>query len=778
MTRLVLHPQIPSHEWQRRTAADRPLEEALLDPVWRIARLYTFYNKATKRFEPFRPKPEQQVIIWALFVLGRKNIIIPKARQIGFSVLFAIIGTDITLFNPGAKSALVDKSKVAGMKKMSDIVRVAWERLPACVRSNYSDPVLNASEFGAKLEGAEDDGWSRFRVEDSGRGDALVFLWISEWGTIQFEEPARSKEILTGGMEAAGGNIRVIETTWKGGEGGDVWPFVEQALKKADSEKTADDWFLYFFPWWVEQRYRKIGDVAAIPQATARYLDDMEREISAASGRAFRFDDGQRVWYADKRAELGLFVLREYPTVLRECWMAPVDGAIYAEAYAEALADGRVRAGCYNPEFPVYTAWDLGGPENMVVWYFQIYDGRVWWIDCDIRLWLTTRGRVAHMKGKGYTFAKHLIPHDAGQMQKGALTYEHELIAAGLEDIVVVERTRDEWLGIDRVRQLFPHFVFDSALPEAVTRNIKQYHVHPKTGKLVHDQTSHVCDGLRTMAEGHIAGHINLDCIGMTNHDHLLFFDKPGVDHLAARAVSWAARLKRGVIEHAIFQRKDDDGAWLRMWEDPIPGQRYVLTLSAPVTTAAEGWAAAVWRAHMEPGKAANPVMSAALVPGLRMDHDRVSEWVAAMSVLYGRALVIPVITGAEGLVDMLAADGCQIWLREEPLSNQPGEGRRNRKPGFKITDASEEQVMAALAARIRELAIDCGAPEVAAQCAQVLRLSPEVLPAPAAGHGMAWVRCAALAAFGIGSATTCAVASAAPVTAGGYVGGYVGGEG
>ena len=46
-----------------------------------------------------------------------------------------VIAFDFTLFNSGAKCALVDKTALDGEKKFNDIVRVAWDRLPAGMRA-------------------------------------------------------------------------------------------------------------------------------------------------------------------------------------------------------------------------------------------------------------------------------------------------------------------------------------------------------------------------------------------------------------------------------------------------------------------------------------------------------------------------------------------------------------------------------------------------------------------------------------------------------------------
>jgi hypothetical protein len=742
---------VPDKEWLERTAMDREPLAAMADPVWRIANLYTIYSKRDQATVRFSPKPEQRRIIWDLFVLKLKNIIIPKARQIGFSTLLAIIAFDFTLFNSGAKCALVDKTALDGEKKFNDIVRVAWDRLPAGMRAEAKDFVLNTREFAIKLPSGTcaEDVWSRFRVEKSGRGDALVFLWVSEWGTIQFDEPKRSTEILTGGMEAAEGNIRIIETTWKGGEGGDVWAFIEIALSKADKDKTPADWFIRFFPWWVEKAYTAAGTLADVRPKIAAYLDAMEAEISTALGRHFAFSVGQRCWYDQKERTLGLFIKREYPTILSECWEAPVEGAIYAEAIAHALAEGRMQKGSYDPRLPVYTTWDLGAPQNLVCWYFQIVRGRIRFIDVDMGLVLTTRERVDRMKAKGYNYAKHLLPHDADSTGPGSLTYRSDLVANGLENTVVVPRPQEIETGINRALQLFHHFEFDPETCAGGIKCLKAYHRHEQTNEPVHDWSSHPADAIRVMAEAASYGIINLDTVEIPTVEHARYFDTEALQWFERRVVEWNPRLAVGVIEQGRWVKREPKDSWLRMWEEPCEGQAYLLAAVQGVV--------GVFR------KGKVPILCAALMPEVRPDLDRLSEWISAISKIYGRCLVVPGIEDASGLVELLARDGSgPVWLREEAEEARTvGRGRVARKPGFKMTDLALGQILATLRGRVREKGMEIAAGEFLNQAKFFIEAKPGELPCAAPGHEETWVRMCALAAHCIESATLMPVVQA-----------------
>lgn len=754
-------PWVTDAEWQARTD---PGLLNLDDPVWRLANLYEI-QEATEDAEsgvvfwPFVPKPEQRVLIWDIHVRKVRNLIVPKARKLGCSTCLMLVGFDLALWNAGFDTLLVDKTLIDAREKMQKMVRVAWEKLPDEIRAMFSAS-LAEEKFAFNRNGQAADAASQVRISVSGRGGSPNFLLISEWATIQFDEPKRSEEIKTGAMPAAEFGIRCIETTWKGPDDGDVWPYVANALKTKEADKGPKDWRLRFFPWWLEPKYSYSGDPALVTPAVRSYLAAMAAEISAELGKPFEFSDGQALFYQHQAETLGIYVKREYPTVLRECWEAPVEGAIYAAAFAQALADGRVRKGIADPAAPVYTCWDIGGPQNLVVWYFQLVAGRVRWIDCDMQLELTTRGRVQHMQAKGYHYARHLLPHDAASTGASAVSFENDLLAHGLENVVVVGRTADEWLGINALLQLFPQFEFDAERTSMGAKSLRAFHVHEKTKEPVADWSKHACDAMRTMAEAAKEGLLNLEAMDLPGYEHLRYFEPEAIAHFESRAVAWSARLKLAVIEHdTLLERgREDPGAWLRMWEGAYPGSRYLLT-AVPPRLPGEGWAAGVWRAHPvgeEGSRAVAPVLVAALVPGAVVDKDRISSWVAAMSRAYGRCLVVPVIDEAEGFADMLIADRCgPIWLREEPLENQPvGRGRTNRKRGFKLTAQAREQALGVLRGRTREHGIECAAPEFARQMATFVQLRPDVAPGPLPGHGEGWIMAAALAALTIERAT------------------------
>ena len=67
-------------------------------------------------------------------------------------------------------------------------------------------------------------------------------------------------------------------------------------------------------------------------------------------------------WYQRARHQFGMFVAREYPTTIEECFRTPVVGAIYAELIDRLRAQGAIRPAVVDTSALVHSAWDLGSP--------------------------------------------------------------------------------------------------------------------------------------------------------------------------------------------------------------------------------------------------------------------------------------------------------------------------------------------------------------------------------------------------------------------------------
>ncbi|HEY0725862.1 MAG TPA: hypothetical protein VGD41_18080, partial [Pyrinomonadaceae bacterium] len=473
--------------------------EAFRDPVWRLNSLYSIRTRDGSII-PFRPRQQQQQIIDLIYRQDCRRIIILKARQLGFSTLLGVVCADRLCFGMGQQISLVDQTLEDARQKLRDITLVAYESLDPALKNELPITRSNTGELAVKFVRHEEAKSNTMFAGTHARGGANSFLWVSEWGVIQATDLARSEEILTGALPSVGDGVCVVETTWKGGRNGHLWSLVKSALETPEDQKGPLDWRVVFFPW----------------QNEPFYCDAIPRPLSEETQRYFAdkpdITPGQQSWYQRKRAELGMFIKREYPTMLEECFQAPVEGAIYAEQIDKLRAEGAIRPWIVDNSLLTHTCWDLGSPINTVVWYFQLAGAdEIRVVDCDMDLDLTPVERVARMLAKGYLYGSHFLPHDALATQKSGRTFLSELKEAGLTNLKAVPRTDDVWVGVNRLRQMLPRFSFRVPQCERGLEALCNYRTMRETStglardEPVHDFSSHACDALRVVAEADMA---------------------------------------------------------------------------------------------------------------------------------------------------------------------------------------------------------------------------------------------------------------------------------
>lgn len=208
-------------------------------------------------------------------------------------------------------------------------------------------------------------------------------------------------------------------------------------------------------------------------------------------------------------------------------------GSIYADLMAQAwLANSPERVFEFevDPEVPVYTTWDLGGPENTVVIYWQRVGFQHRIIDCDHfgKLGgrkLSTSERVAHMNGKGYNYGGHFVPHDSKATEKDGMSFEEKLKKAGLYGVRAIPRSDGmaEERRIRAMSDIFPTIFFRKQELDdkgGLIEALENYHrkIDQKTNrvseKIVHDWTSHFADAFGYYAEAAKHGFFGRDSLG------------------------------------------------------------------------------------------------------------------------------------------------------------------------------------------------------------------------------------------------------------------------
>jgi len=415
------------------------------------------------------------------------------------STALGILMADAAQFRGGLQCSLIDQNASDAERKLDRIMRVALDNFPDWLSTRTRRIKDNDGHISLAMAGREK---SDIYAGMNARGGSNDILWISEWGVMQHEDPRRSAKIRSGALPSARHGLTVIETTWAGGRGGDLWDLMAPTL-----DGTADDWLVLFFPWWIDPR--NVSDTAMMDAETERYFAKIAPRLKRDG---IILTEPQRRWYARERREQGIFMMRENPTFLDECWSSPLPGAIYAEAVDRARAEGRIAKMPVAGDSLVNTSWDLGAPQNTVVWYWQVVGREIRIIDCDRGVEGTLTERVSMMLSKGYNLGRHFLPHDAQQTERSGKTMLTALREAGLNNLVTVPRTHSVWVGINHLLQLFPALQFRAPQVDPGLEALTCYRQRPprdgttNANEPIHDWASHPADALRTMAEAHLAG--------------------------------------------------------------------------------------------------------------------------------------------------------------------------------------------------------------------------------------------------------------------------------
>lgn len=508
------------------TETEQMLHAKLSDRRWRLANLYWIQDELGRKVK-FKPNWAQLAFLDAMHCL---NVIL-KARQLGMSTLMAIYALDLCLFRPNSTAGVIDKTDADAVKKLKKI-KFAYDNLDCrdeCESVSTVD--LGASlKTDVKLERANDhelefSNSSQVWAGTSLRGGTIQVLHISELGYIAANFPKRAEEIRSGSLNTVHqGSAIVIESTHEGGKTGLNYEMIVTA-QESPSDPGPMDWAFHFFPWWRDPKYSLKN---ARPVTDAKLLDYFE-DLVVTHG--ITLTEGQKAWYAAKLRTQKEAMKKEYPSTPDEAVNAVIKGSIYGQEISRARADGRV---CdFNPEpgMPIYVAWDIGLSDFADLWFVQpvgmqhriidFYEnngeGAAHYVDF-IRGWERKRGVVV---------AWNLLPHDAGHREFGTgMSVAQQIASMGMSNLMIVPRTPDVWVGINKLRSMIPNMVFhktncgtdrmkDGRRYPSGLGALESYHTHDDTSSTsikempVHDDSSHAADGLRTYAEGFAAGMVS-----------------------------------------------------------------------------------------------------------------------------------------------------------------------------------------------------------------------------------------------------------------------------
>lgn len=490
----------------------------LRDKRWRLRNLYSCREEGTGKALKFTPRDEQEQIIAHLVDRPNVPLYIIKSRRLGVSTTVDTFAADECAFRTGFRGIIIDQKQDDATKKMVEIVRFAVDSLPPSLLERFVFDKRNDSELRLRWPGEAESQDSVIYATTGSRGGDCSMLHVSEWGPIAATDPTRSAEIKSGAFPSARKGIRVSETTWYGGKSGDLWDLVKPIM---DGDPNAEG-VIMFFPWHSDPQAVKFD--GSLTPAIEEYFRVLTEKLSK------RFTREQKLWYAAKKIEQGMFVKREYPSTLDEALSVPMPGTIYGDLINDLREQKRIQPFAADTAFPAYTFWDIGMSDYGCIWFVQFVGRDILLLDYVSRTgegvgfyagWVK-KAETTH----GLTVRGNYVPHDANARDKATgKTYVQSAQDAGLKDIKVVHRTPDIWLGINELRKLLPRCYIHGVTCAEVYKDefvtipsgidcLDNYHkkVVNVNGIIqedpVHDQYSHGASALRTMAEAHRLGMI------------------------------------------------------------------------------------------------------------------------------------------------------------------------------------------------------------------------------------------------------------------------------
>ena len=465
------------------------LKEKLKDRTWRMSHLYQIIDKEGEA-QTLKPNWMQQELIQNLH---NRNIVL-KARQLGSSTFFTLLALDHCLFSNNQQATII-AHKLGDAKELFRKIRFAYDHLPSQLKR------LTEGDHDAADRLSFSNG-SSVNTTVSGRSGTIQFLHVTELSYLDFFQPQKANELITGSLAAVHQNqFAVIESTARG-RSGYFYDMCKEAMKSSNKDLTALDWKFHFFPWWKEPSYRLATDSTSLSTTTKKYAEELKLKDS------IQLDPQQLAWYERQYRTLGEHILAEYPSTPEEAFAATVQGAYYAEDLQKASRDGRVTHIPYDQALPVHTFWDLGMNDETVILFVQFFHSEIRILDCYANSGEPLAHYVKIIKQKPYAYGGHWFPHDVAvrDMATG-VSREETLRAQGIQPKRVPRiksQLRTELIeGINAVKTAFTRlYIHDSNCKkfiEAIGQYRQEY--NPKTNTYRdhphHDWTSNYADALR-----------------------------------------------------------------------------------------------------------------------------------------------------------------------------------------------------------------------------------------------------------------------------------------
>ncbi len=463
-------------------------QKCLADPLWRINHLYHIVDKRGQQVV-FRLNWAQEELYNNMWFC---NVIL-KARQLGISTFICLLFLDRCIFNSNVSAGIIAHTLEDG-QQMFRRVKHAYDCLPAEIRA-----LVTADNDTAGM--LKFSNGSSLRVATSLRSSTVQYLHVSEFAKICSRYPEKAREVMTGALNTISSDQYVfVESTAEGREGS-FFDMVQRAraLQESGERLTSLDYKFFFFPWHRCPEYT-LRDNVIIPPETAKYFEELE-------AKGIRLWPAQKHWYVKKQETQQSDMMREYPSDPDESFHTSLEGAYYSRQLMQARTEKRICFLPHDPNLPVSTSWDLGFGDSTSIWFFQIYEKEIRFIEYYENSGEPLTFYLKLLQDRPYQYHKHLVPHDAGV---------HEF-STGLSRVEVARKLGFTFTkvpdigldsGIDAVRNVLSRCFFDKEKCAGGIKCLESYRrawndAHGCwSSKPHHDKFSHGADAFRMMAVG------------------------------------------------------------------------------------------------------------------------------------------------------------------------------------------------------------------------------------------------------------------------------------
>lgn len=183
-------------------------------------------------------------------------------------------------------------------------------------------------------------------------------------------------------------------------------------------------------------------------------------------------------------------------------WGQSSESSYYGSIMSTKDKDGTIGEWGHNSAYPVYTVWDLGRADTLVIGFFQYFDEKIRLIDMYETHNFGLNSIIPVLQGKPYNYGWHFLPHDGTVASLNdnvsRIAYLH---SKGINNVSTLKREGVN-IGIGRVKDGLPSLLINLGTTGNFHRRIRIYKrkFNPVTGDYIgpdHKSESHIADMLR-----------------------------------------------------------------------------------------------------------------------------------------------------------------------------------------------------------------------------------------------------------------------------------------